>query len=223
MINATNDRVGQVPRVLSTSESTFDGFGLCEPSFFVSQEASRIGPTVTSIHPTVGVSSEEYAYRPQARSASKSTEVASRGRKKVSDPFAGWPEYSRAVNQLGQIIESLRAYGAADLSVEAVGESLQLEELAETIRSIEYGEFEALKKVSVTILSQVRSAVLTAKHVDFLSEVFAVMSSTKMPNDDMAMRIHRAAKNAGLDPYRGILSPASSGKRYKLIEVDEDA
>ncbi len=130
--------------------------------------------------------------------------------------------YLRAVNRLGQLVDELRSNRSGGLGVDGVTESIQAEEVLETIRAIDYGEPEALKKAAVAVLSQIRNVRLTESHVNYLAEAHAVLSDTISPNSEMANRIFRSAKQFGLDPYRGILSSAGALKKYKLVEVSDD-
>jgi hypothetical protein len=99
---------------------------------------------------------------------------------------------------------------------------VEIEVLLEKLYECPWGDGECLKKIVVTLQSQLLNAVWTEQHVKFLKDSIADLRVSYLVNEDLVRSIFGQIAANGLDPFRGTVSDSIYRKKYRLVEEERE-
>ncbi len=134
------------------------------------------------------------------------------------DPFQLFREICDELVNLSKSLDDHLVENA--VVAEGMGILIQIDSLLEKLYDCEWGDGESLKKIVVTIQSQLNNVEWTGEHVRFAKVIFATIRARRVVNDDLAKECMEIVKEHGLDIFRGTVS-GDVERRFVLVPADE--
>jgi len=156
---------------------------------------------------------------PSVTSTPRST-IASKG-KRTSNERVHFQQFrdicGAMVHEVARIEECLS--GSRDPSFHLV----TFEQLLDQLFECEWGQEESLARIAVAIESQVKNVEWSARHVSFLREFLAYLSTRYMVDAAVVDFCLDCIRSHGLDPFRGTLTDTDSVKQYRIVEASDES
>jgi len=97
---------------------------------------------------------------------------------------------------------------------------VEVEQLLDELYQTRWGKKECLKRIVVTINSQINNVRWTQAHVEFLKDILVLLRNSYLIDDSLIEECYKLIKEHGLDAFRGTISDAEVRKKYRIVEIE---
>lgn len=145
-----------------------------------------------------------------------------RKKAKESQQASKYQPFRKNCDALFEEITNIEDYLVEDVvSDEGLERIVEIEHLLEQLYDCHWGEAESLKRVVVSIQSQINNTEWTSSHVNFLKEVLSLLRVRYVIDQSTVDECYDLIEEHGLDPFRGTVSEPEIQKHYKIVEISD--